>query len=478
MRTGKLVKKILLSLISFTMAGCVNFFGIHEHSAAYTVASLAVPHQYPLPAGPFVPSGEWWDMFKDPQLSRLIEVALIDSPNIQSAQSRLEKARHLAEAAGAALWPNINFSGYIRRERFSKFGIIPPPIGGTTKTLANLSLNLNYEVDFWGKNRQTLAAKISEQKAAEAELEQTRLVISTAVASSYFKLQNDLAIISLLKKILKQRQVLLDRIRLRAQHNITSAIPVSSAEIQVETWTLLLAQAQEYALIQRHQLTALMGENPFTTQISIPPFCYNQELLKFPQIMPASLLGRRPDVAAAAWRIDAARHYVKVQKALFFPDINLLAFFSFQSIGLNHLFNWNSRDYAAQAAFTYPIFDAGYLRANLKARYDEYDLAVEQFNQTVVTALQQFADQLSVLAIYQIQLKAQRRAEVISKSNYHRNYLLYKHGINDYTQVLIAQASWLYQQLFLQELQYLDIQATIGLINALGGDFVTPSSIL
>ncbi len=471
---------LLIGLLIPGIAGCVNYIGIHEHSIPDSPASLAAVHRYPLPAtspqriGPC----QWWDKFNDPQLNTLINIALADSPHIQIAQSRLERAQHIAEEAGAALWPNVDMTGYVRRERFTKNGLIPPPFNGTTQTPSELALNFNYELDFWGKNRQTLAARISQARAEEANMAQAELMLSTAVASAYFQLQDDLALAELLKKILRQRQALLRTIQMRAEHSITSAIPVSSAKIQVEIFAVILARAQQDIMVKRHQLAVLIGKNPFTTQISVKNFNYNPKILALPAVLPAHLLARRPDITVTLWRVEAAAHQVKVEKARFFPDINLMALLSFQSITLSKLFNFQSRDWAVQAAFSLPIFDAGYLRADLKARYSEYDLAVGQYNQTILTALQQVADQLAILHTVKIQLQEQSDAVGIAQRNYRRNYLLYKHGISDYTQVLTAEASWLYQRLFLLQLENLHIQTTIAMIKALGGDYESPIELL
>jgi NodT family efflux transporter outer membrane factor (OMF) lipoprotein len=466
------LRLVFISILSFAITGCVNYVGIHSHSVPYTSENLLTKHGYPLPPpNSMAKSGQWWDMFQDPQLNILIAAALSCSPNIQIAENRLARAYHLAEAAGASLLPTIDFSGYIRREHFTKNGLIPPPFADNTRNSGKLSANLNYEVDFWGKNRETIAAKVSETMAAQADLAQARLVLSTAVAASYFQLQYDLALEELVKKIVQQRQQLLAIIQLRAKHSLTSVIPVSSAQLQVDYWQLLLEQIQQYILIQRNQLAVLMGESPFTTEIAVNYFQYNPQLLAMPSIIPANFLDRRPDIAASRWRVEAAAHFVNVEKALFFPDVNLLAFFSFQSIGLTNLFKISSRDYAGQAAFTLPIFDAGYLRASLKAKYDEYDAAVGKYNQTIITALQQVADQLSALQTVTLQIKTQKEAVTIAKNNYYRNDLLYQHGVSDYTEVLTAQASLLYQQLFLLIFENMHIQSTISLINALGGDY-------
>lgn len=471
---------ILIGLLIPGIASCVNYAGIHEHSIPDSPGSLAAVHRYPLPATPPPRIGpcQWWDKFDDPQLNTLINSALADSPHIQIAQSRLERAQHIAEEAGAALWPSVDMEGYVRREHFSKFGLIPPPFGGTTQNLGQLALNFRYELDFWGKNRQAFAARISQARAEEANLAQAQLMLSTAVASSYFQLQDNLALMQLLQKIVRQRQALLRTVQARAERSITSVIPVSSAKIQVDIFAVIVARAQQDIMVNRHQLAVLIGKNPFTTQISVKSFHYNPKILALPEVLPAHLLARRPDITATLWRVEAAAHQVKVEKARFFPDINLMALLSFQSIGLNKLFNFQSRDYAVQAAFSLPIFDAGYLRADLKARYSEYDLAVGQYNQTILTAFQQVADQLAILHTVKIQLQEQNDAVDIAQRNYRRNYLLYKHGISDYTQVLTAEASWLYQRLFLLQLENLHIQTTIAMIKALGGDYQSPIEIL
>ncbi len=466
------MRYIYIALLILSVSGCVNYIGIHEHSAPYTATDLAVRHDYTLPTPMFsIRNGSWWEIFKDQQLNELITTALECSPDMQIAQNRLQRARHIAEAAGASLWPTIDFNGYIRREHFSKNYIYPPPLGGSTRNVGNLSVNLNYDIDFWGKNRETVAANVSEAQAALADLAEARLMISSAVASSYFQLRYDLALLELLKTIVRERQELLKLINLRASHSLTSVIPVGEAQIQVNTWELLVAQTQQYIEIQKQQLAVLMGDNPLTTQFQVKKFSYQPKLLTLPPILPSRLLERRPDIAASRWRVEAAKHWVHVEKALFFPDVNLMAFFSFQSIGLNKLFSFSSRDYAIQAAFYLPIFDADYLRSSLKERYDEYDAAVNQYNQTILTALQQVANGLSSLYYVKVQIDQQSQAEAIAKNNYHRNYLLYQHGINDYTQVLVAQASWFYQQLFLWEFEILHIQATITMIHALGGDY-------
>src|SRR5882672_6044218 len=107
---------------------------------------------------------------------------------MQIAEARVRQTMNLADYAEAPLWPEVDFSGYVQRQKFSEFGVVPPPFNGKTFNIGELGLNFNYELDFWGKNRELLAARISEEYAAAADATEARLIISSAVANTYFRL--------------------------------------------------------------------------------------------------------------------------------------------------------------------------------------------------------------------------------------------------------------------------------------------------
>lgn len=160
---------------------------------------------------------------------------------------------------------------------------------------------------------------------------------------------------------------------------------------------------------------------------------------------------------------------LKQPKQIFFPDINLTAYYTYQSIGLNKLFDQNSRDILIQPALSLPLFDGGLLRGNLSKRDAEYDANVSQYNETLLTALKQVGDGLAKLDTLNQQLEAQDLTVSATKDNLVLADKQYQRGIVDDSAVLNAQINLFNQQLYQIQLQTAQMQAVIGTIQALGG---------
>lgn len=467
------MKFILMNLCTLVLlTGCIQYTGIHSHSTSYNPASLAIHHDYSLSATKKTSTASqynWWDRFQDTQLNQFITIALADSPTMKIAENRLERAQHLSEGAGAALWPTLNFDANVSRQRYSATGNIVPPYNGETVSQGNVFLNFQYDFDFWGKNRENVAAMVSRAKASQADLAEAALVISTSVASTYFQLQGSLVQLAIAEETEQQMQAMLNITQLLTQHDIKSALPLNVAIANLQTAVMTVAQAKQAVLLTRHQLAVLLGKNPFTTDISVSPFVFNKQSVFLPSNLPANLIAQRPDIIASKWWVEAAAHRVNVSKARFFPDINILAFYSYQSIGLNRLFQAESRDYAVQPAIDLPIFDAGLRRANLKTQYAKYDMAVNQYNQTILIALRQVADQLSILESVKSQLASKNKAVLASQHNFSLRKLRYQKGIDAYMSVLNSKVVLLDQEHAQVDLEVQSILAMIGIIKALGG---------
>lgn len=452
----------------FTLGGCANYFGVKGgHTQALNPFLLSYHHVYKIP--PKFPPLNWWDGFNDPQLSQLITIALIDSPDMRIAENRITKAQFLADSALSHLWPTIDFSGSVMRERFSKFGLIPPPFNGRTFNIGQFAFNFNYEFDFWGKHRELLVARLSEECAREADRAQAGLVLAAAVTNTYFNLQSSIALRKNALALWHQRQALLKIVERRALNGIESDVPVQTAVTQAQTARLSIYQYEQAEMLARHQLAALLGKNALNTKIITTKFSYQPHRVFLPECLPANLLAHRPDISVARFRAEAAAHQINVAKALFFPNINLNILFSYQSVGLGHLFDRESQTNAIGGAIDLPIFDAGARRANLGVRYAEYDQAVNEYNRTILIALREVADQQSILSTLKSQLKAQEDVLRATKNNYKIASSRYNHGIVDYTQVLEFKGLVLQQQATLLDLELRQLKAVVGLIKALGG---------
>jgi NodT family efflux transporter outer membrane factor (OMF) lipoprotein len=459
---------LLVSLLT----GCVYYGDIHGDSHQYDLSDVAQPHTYSHPTPVAETKPGWWDKFHDPQLNQLITVALSDSPKMKMAESRIRNAQHLAEAAGASLWPAVDLSGSSERAKFPKYGLIPPPFNNKVFTINDVALNLNYDFDFWGKNSQTLKARLGEVLAAQADLNAAQLALSSAVANVYFELLNDVVQVKLAQArwdLNKQRlQIASDRL----QHGIRSEIPINTINLDTQLAMQAVEKYKQDELLARHQLSVLLGKNPFNTDIETQQFTYHPYQVSLPASLPANLLANRPDIQATKFRAEAAAHDINVAKAQFFPDINLNLLFSYQSVISNQLFKSSSQYKGITGAFDLPIFDAGARRANLGMKYAEYDLAVNDYNQTLLTALREVADQLSNLQT----LKPQIKAQTISLNSIQRNYTLYRaryrQGIADYDDLLGIKDTLLTQQADLINLQIRHLQTLVAMLRALGGQDV------
>lgn len=463
---------ILSILSTLTITSCSLFGEIQTKTQPIKTDNLSVKHIYRIPKNKSI---HYLKHFHDPQLDQLISVALHDAPNIQSAKARVDRAQQLAKMAYSTLWPTINLDGYLEKAYFPIHGTIPPDLRPlltriNQANIADIGFKFNYELDFWGKNRENLASKISESFATQMDLAETRLVLSAAVATTYFEIQNNIAQQRLAQENVRLLKQLADIILDRAKHGIASNIPVKTALANYQTAILSVEDFKRAEMQSRHQLAVLMGKNPFNTQVDVAAFVYDKKQLILPKIIPANILAQRPDIASARALTESAAHQINVAKTAFFPNINLRGLLSVQSVYFNKAFNiWFENDNAS-AAFDLPIFDAGARRANLGVSYTQYELAVNQYNQTILNSLQQVSDQLSTLKTLNTQIAAQNQAFNTTESNYKLFQARYTQGIIDYPQLIEIKQLLIQQKATLQQLQTRQKQAFIALLTALGGE--------
>jgi NodT family efflux transporter outer membrane factor (OMF) lipoprotein len=441
---------------------------MHTQAKPLTTTTLK-KHQVFSPPKQVTISRGWWTRFHDPQLNQLVETALHDSPDMETAKARISKAKYLADATESTLWPSIEFSGYEQRQRFSQYGLVPPPFNGETLNIAQLGFNLNYDFDVWGKNRQLLAARVNEWCASQADYAEARLILSAAVASAYFQLLNNIEQVSIAKQHWQTTKEVSSIVVVRAKKGIESDIPVQTAIKNTQASKLIYEQWQQSEMLSRNELAALLGQNPLATQIRTHRFVYHQFAVNVPNNLTANVLAYRPDIYAAKTRVEASTHHINAAKARFFPNISLNAFFTYESIIFGKLFNSGSQNNAISGAIDLPIFDGGLRRANLGERDADYDAAVANYNRTLLTALRETADGLTKLNSINSQLKTEQMALTAVKQQYKLGYSRYNHGVIDYVQVLETKQSLLNRQAQEVNLKAHRLLAMVELFKALGG---------
>lgn len=457
---------------AFLVAACASTGGLAPRAKPNEAASLEARRSLEgAPVSPAAwPAADWWTRFGDSQLNALVEEALSDSPTMGVAGARLDRAVALAVAAGAPLAPQVNAQFDTNRQRFSANGIFPPPIAGAWFTQSQLALGFGYEIDLWGKNRAAYDAALGRARAAEVDAFAAKLLLSASVAHAYAQLGRAFDQLDVAQAALKQRETVYDLTRQRLAAGLDTKVELKQAEASVPAARQRIAQLEEDIALARSQLAALAGKGP-DRGLSIERPHLHSAAVPLPAMLPADLLGRRPDILAQRWRVEAARRDIDGAKAQFYPNFNLAALAGVQSVTLAKLFGRGSEIPSVGAAIQLPLFDGGRLRGNLGVKDADYDLAVEQYNQTLLDAMREVVDRLASLRSVDAQNGEARAGLDAAEEAYAVAVARYRAGLGNYLQVLAAETQVLEQKNLRADLRYRELDLSIDLIRALGGGF-------
>jgi NodT family efflux transporter outer membrane factor (OMF) lipoprotein len=464
-----------VALLAAALCSCVNYRGIHSDVHPASIATYPTEMSIPTQGGVW-PTMDWSRRFGDPQLISLINEAIAQNPSLAEARARVEKASAYVEQAHSAIGPNADVKYSSAREHFNGHTYFPPPVGNSWQTENTLMLGASYELDVWGKNHEALRSAISEREASEAEEQKARLVLSVSIAHAYVHLALLYALRDIAENEVTSRQSIGSLTQERVRTGLDNEVESRTVDVTIDASQTDVSDLDGKIATTRYQLAALIGKGPDRGLQISPPVLLDAADDALPGRLPADLLSRRPDIVAAHWRIDASTHGIKVAKADFFPDINLVAALGYDTFGWGHLFDASSRQIQAGPAIHLPLFDGGALRAQLKDRYATYDEAVASYDQTLINALNDVAtDVATIHAVEQQQITAQRAYDA-SRRAYDLEIIRYKAGLDPQLQVLSADVARLEQsqRVALLRLQRLDAQ--IALIEALGGGYAPPSN--
>jgi NodT family efflux transporter outer membrane factor (OMF) lipoprotein len=438
-------------------------------------SSLAASRSLAAPAADW-PADGWWRAYGDAQLNQLIDSALADAPDMAAAKARLEKADAAADQARSALFPSLSAGGQIGESKqslnmgFPSF--IKPYLPKTYEAAPQLSLNFNYEIDFWGKNRSAVAAATSDARAAAADAAEARLTLSTAVAAVYADLARLYAERDVAERSVSSREETLDLTSRRVTNGLDTQAELKQAAAGVPAARAQLAALDEQIALTRNQLAALLGQGPDRGLSIARPGPAALKAFGLPERLAADLVGRRPDLTAAKWRAEAASKRIGVAKAAFYPNVNLAAVIGYESLGLSKLFASGS-DYGQYgAAVSLPIFEGGRLRANLHGARADYDAAVASYDATLVQALREVADAAVSERALDERLKQSREALADDEAAYKVARLRYEGGLANYQTVLLAEDAVLQARRDVVDLEARAFSLDIQLVKALGGGFV------
>ncbi len=412
--------------------------------------------------------GKWWEMFTNSELNALEEQVSVSNQTVAVAFANYLSARALVKEARAQLFPTLAANPDFTRSRatFSntRSGVTP---GSLTLNDFSLPLDASWQPDLWGRIRNTVKANASEAQATAADLENTKLAAQAELASDFFQLRAQDALIQLYGDTVKAYRESYNLTKVRFETGIASDEDVAQAETQLETAQALKTNLEILRAQLEHAIAILIGEAPADLTVTSQALSISPPIPPFG--LPSELLERRPDIAAAERRVAEANSRIGIAKAAYYPNVTLSASAGFQSTTLSGLVGWSTRVWSIGAGFAETLFDAGMRKATVEQTRAAYEGTVANYRQTVLTAFQQVEDNLASLKFLARQVdqqdaavKASDRYQILANERY-------KLGIDSYLNVINAQTIYLVNRQTLVNLRTQQMLASVHLVQTIGG---------
>ena len=452
------------------LAGCASTHGLEPHARTLDGDNLSASRSldaHKLSAADF-PRQDWWKALGDPQLDTLIDEALQGNPSLDAADARLRKAQAQAGLAEAARKPTLSASAQYSGVQLPET-LIPPPEGGSYLGSTVLMLDFKYGLDLWGGKRAQWEAAVGQAKAAEVDAQAARLTLSSNIARAYVGLAQAHAALDVANREHDRASHLRDLGQQRVKAGLDNQLQLRQAESTIASAEQQAQAAQQQIDAARTAIAALMGQGPDRGLDIARPQVLQAGTPGIPEVLPSELLGHRPDVVAARWRVEAASRGIDASKASFKPSINLSAIVGLASAGLSELFSSDALLGLGGPAISLPIFDGGHLRSQLDASDADYDLAVASYNQSLVGALHEVTDALQSARSLDQQIDSSKRARAAAQSAWDLAQARYRAGLGTQLDVLSAQRPLLQLDQQIAALQAQRLSAAIDLDRALGG---------
>ena len=452
------------------LSACADFSGIAPQARLTEPQTLVLGTSAPTTstASDAAAKPQWWTRFGDAQLNTLVALALQNSPTLKLAQARVDRALAFTDLSRSAELPAVNGTLDATRQRFSANGVYPPPLAGNVFETANAQVTASYELDLFGKNRAALDAALGQARAAQADAQQAALLLATQVTRGYVAVQRLYALQAVAQANLAQREHLLALTQARQKAGLDSTLELTTSEANLPEIRQYIESLREQTALARNALAALTGQPLGLQALKAAPLD-TLHAIAAPQSIALDLLANRPDIAAARARVEASLGEVEVAKALFYPNINLVAFAGLNSIGFDRISKAGSEQWGVGPAIRLPIFDAGRLRAQLKGKSAEVDIAIETYNALLIDAVREVADQIATLQSIRAQGVEQQAAQAHAQTLYAIASQRFDAGLNNRTSVLGAQSAVLAQQRQAIELRARALDAQALLMRATAG---------
>jgi multidrug efflux system outer membrane protein len=413
---------------------------------------------------------KWFEVFKDPELQKLIRTAVVQNYDLRAALARINAARANLGLARSEQFPQIEASADLTSTRISRNGQTPITAQIDQKrTFGSVFLNLlSFELDVWGRLRQQTKAARAQLRSTEEDRNTVLTTVVSDVATGYFSLLELDGELEIAKRTLATREESLRLIKARQQGGVATLLDVRQAEELVYQASQTIPDTERAIEQTENQLSLLLGENPGPV-VRGRTLAQQEELPAVPPGLPSSLLERRPDIRSAEENLVAQRALVSAAKKAYFPRISLTGLFGFQSNQLSSLFSGPTRAWTLVPQLTQPIFTGGRLKSEVKFAKSQQELAVIQYQQTVQNAFREVSDALiQYRKVREIRTQQELLVETL-RDRSRLAYLRYQGGVDTQLNALDADRDLFDAELDLSQTKRNELLSLVQLYKALGG---------
>lgn len=407
---------------------------------------------------------KWWEVFQDPELTRLIETALEQNYDLRIAAARVLQARAILGITQADQFPTIDASSGVASQRSPRLG--PSPAFELTDY--QVSLIGRWTLDFWGQYRRATEAARARLLASEWAEKEVVSVLVANVAAAYFQLRNLDLELEISRNTLRSRQESLDLTNIREQRGLSSLLDVREAEQLVYSASTEIPELERDIARQENFLSTLLGQNPGPIARGLP-LTEQPHPPDIPAGLPSSLLERRPDIRRAEEELVAANANIGVAKAAWFPQISLTGRAGYQSDELSNLFTGPAGIWSAAASLVQPIFEAGRISSNVRLSEAEYEEMMLRYQRTVQEAFRDVSDALVTYRKNREFRIEQEKLVGAARDSSHLSELRFGKGETDYLEVLTNETNYFSAQIELADAYLGELTALVEVYRALGG---------
>ena len=409
----------------------------------------------------------WLAVLKDTTLVRLVGLAVRENRDVQTAVARIREFRAQVGVTRSELFPELSANGSASTNQIA-LGAFEPVAFDALRVTADVA----WELDFWGRIRRGVQASRADLEGQEAAYRATLLTLVSDVSTAYLSLLELAQEEAIAERTLASRRATLELARSRFESGVISELDVHQFESEVAVPAAALAQARRLRSQREHELATLVGRPPFHIPATAG-LVDAVESVQVPDSLPATLLGRRPDVREAERAFAASVARVGVAQASRLPRISITGNYGSQSSTTDDLFTGNTEVYQLQAGISIPLFTGGRLANQARAAGARAEQARLQFEQTVLEAFREASDALIAVRTSRDQRVAQQSQVVALRKASELADIRYRGGVASYFEVLDAQRQLFSAELGLSQTQLLELSSVVGLFRALGGSWET-----